>query len=323
MANGGWNKRTKDEVKEAVESFKYIYIDDYFIDPKHRRVVIKDKIGYKYDIQLSNLLSNRFGISFVEKRNPFSLENISLWLRLNNSQFELLDNNEYKGAFSKLNLYCRECNDYPKMNWNSFYNGQGCGICSGQQAGVYHNLAVQFPEIAAEWHPTKNGNLTPKDVTYGSQQKVYWLCTEGHEYFSQINGRTNMGNGCKICSDVRHESKIATELKNYILNGYKSEDEYKKIKNPDTNQWLRYDIYVYGGENPDLNGFYIEIHGLQHYEFIPYWHKTKEKFEYNKKLDKLKKNFAKKNGKYIEVDLRKVKTIEEAIELIEFNMNKT
>ena len=35
-------------------------------------------------------------------------------------------------------------------------------------------LGNKFPEIAKEWHPAKNGNLTPKDVTYGSCKKVLW-----------------------------------------------------------------------------------------------------------------------------------------------------
>ena len=29
-------------------------------------------------------------------------------------------------------------------------------------------LAEMFPEVAAELHPSKNGDLTPQDVSYGS-----------------------------------------------------------------------------------------------------------------------------------------------------------
>ena len=31
-----------------------------------------------------------------------------------------------------------------------------------------------YPHLVKEWHPTKNGDLTPKDVTYGSNKKVWW-----------------------------------------------------------------------------------------------------------------------------------------------------
>ena len=33
-------------------------------------------------------------------------------------------------------------------------------------------LASLYPEIAVQWHPTRNGELTPDNVTYGSMRKV-------------------------------------------------------------------------------------------------------------------------------------------------------
>ena len=33
------------------------------------------------------------------------------------------------------------------------------------------SLAENYPEIAKQWHPTKNGNLTPYDFSYGSKKK--------------------------------------------------------------------------------------------------------------------------------------------------------
>ena len=44
------------------------------------------------------------------------------------------------------------------------------------------SLAYRFPELAKEWHPTKNGVLTPSDITYGSKQIVWWKCKIGHEW---------------------------------------------------------------------------------------------------------------------------------------------
>lgn len=48
------------------------------------------------------------------------------------------------------------------------------------------------PSLAKEWHPTKNGFLTPLDVTYGSDKKVWWRCRRGHEWQARI-GRRNRG----------------------------------------------------------------------------------------------------------------------------------
>lgn len=114
----------------------------------------------------------------------------------------------------------------------------------------------------------------------------------------------------KSCGCIR-ESEISSQLKKYFFDNYDAKIEYKIIRHPENNHWLPFDIFI-----PEKNIF-IEVQGEQHYKFVPFWHKTEEKFNNNQKLDKLKKQYAKKHGVYIEIDLRKVKTTEQAIEIIE------
>ncbi|WP_242970634.1 zinc-ribbon domain-containing protein [Butyricicoccus pullicaecorum] len=45
-----------------------------------------------------------------------------------------------------------------------------------------NDLATEFPEIAAQWHPTKNGTCTAYDVTSGSRRKIWWICDKGHAW---------------------------------------------------------------------------------------------------------------------------------------------
>ena len=79
--------------------------------------------------------------------------------------------------------------------------GSHCPICTGKQVLIgFNDLQTKYPEIAAEWHPTKNGLLTPKDVTAGSMIKVWWLGKCGHEWSVLINGRTNRKSGCPYCN---------------------------------------------------------------------------------------------------------------------------
>jgi len=63
------------------------------------------------------------------------------------------------------------------------------------------SLAETHPEVAKEWHPTLNGDLTASEVTPGSNKKVWWKCDQGidHEWVSNICNRSN-GNNCPICS---------------------------------------------------------------------------------------------------------------------------
>ena len=62
-----------------------------------------------------------------------------------------------------------------------------------------YNLEVANPELAAEWHPTKNGDLIPRNVTPGSHRMAWWLCPKGHEWEAMIYSR-NSGVGCPYCA---------------------------------------------------------------------------------------------------------------------------
>ena len=83
--------------------------------------------------------------------------------------------------------------------------GCGCPICAGKRVlQGYNDLATTNPNIAKEWHPTKNGNLLPTMKTKGSNTKVWWLCEKGHEWQTTINNRTrDKGIGCPYCSNKK------------------------------------------------------------------------------------------------------------------------
>ena len=84
---------------------------------------------------------------------------------------------------------------------NSRVRGSKCPVCSNKkvQIGV-NDLGTTHPEIAAQWHPTKNGTLKPQSVVYGNHRKVWWRCEKGHEWEATILSRTTLGNGCPVCA---------------------------------------------------------------------------------------------------------------------------
>lgn len=81
-------------------------------------------------------------------------------------------------------------------------SGSGCGYCSNQLVAPEINaLSLTHPRIAAEWHPTRNGTLTPQEVVAGSERRVWWLCPEeGHAYETAPVYRTQNGSGCHYCT---------------------------------------------------------------------------------------------------------------------------
>ncbi|MBO4501079.1 MAG: zinc-ribbon domain-containing protein, partial [Clostridia bacterium] len=54
------------------------------------------------------------------------------------------------------------------------------------------------PRIAKEWDYSKNGNLTPNDVSIGTHKKAWWICVKGHSWQAEIKTRRN--SGCPICA---------------------------------------------------------------------------------------------------------------------------
>ena len=70
----------------------------------------------------------------------------------------------------------------------------------------YNDLASYAPEIAAEWHPTKNGSRTPEKTMKFSQDYAWWLCRNGHEWYASVIGRTKYGAGCRECMRIRRRN---------------------------------------------------------------------------------------------------------------------
>lgn len=80
-------------------------------------------------------------------------------------------------------------------------NGKGCGICFGQVLLLgFNDLRTRFPAVANQWHPTKNDGITPESVLSGSHKRVWWKCSEGHEWMTTISSRTHANRGCKFCA---------------------------------------------------------------------------------------------------------------------------
>ncbi len=82
--------------------------------------------------------------------------------------------------------------------------GNGCPYCAGQAVlKGFNDLASQYPDIASQWHLTKNGNLDPTMVTAKSNREVVWLCEIcGMEWKTKVYHRVE-GQGCPYCAGQR------------------------------------------------------------------------------------------------------------------------
>ena len=103
-----------------------------------------------------------------------------------------------------------------RSNLNRSYS---CPYCNGKRILVgFNDLATTQPKIAAEWHPTKNENLTPEQVTIYSNKKAWWQCEKQHVYQAVIGSRQN--SACSKCSKQfsKIEHEFYDEFTRYLKN---------------------------------------------------------------------------------------------------------
>lgn len=97
--------------------------------------------------------------------------------------------------------------------------GRWCRYCAGKDVWSGGNdLLTTDPDLALEWDYSRNGGLTPKDVSRGSNKKVWWVCAADttHAWRAKPNDRTKSVNatGCPKC--YARGSRGQTELFEYI-----------------------------------------------------------------------------------------------------------
>lgn len=82
------------------------------------------------------------------------------------------------------------------------FSKKGCPYCSNRKLLVgFNDLKTAEPLVAAQWHPTKNEPLEPTMVMPGSSKRVWWKCTDGHEWKAVVYSRTGSQKcGCPVCA---------------------------------------------------------------------------------------------------------------------------
>jgi hypothetical protein len=73
--------------------------------------------------------------------------------------------------------------------------------------------AIFYPEIAAEWHPTLNGELLPTQVSKGYTKKVWFVCPVcGNAYESFIGNKIKGYGKCPYCSPRKTRARFVLQV---------------------------------------------------------------------------------------------------------------
>lgn len=175
----------------------------------------------------------------------------------------------------------------------------GCPFCAGDYPSITNSLQGRFPLIAGEWHPTKNGELTPNQVVAGSTQKVWWRCSSvsSHEWEAQLCNRTRNESGCPFCTNKKitstnslatlfpevakewHPTKNGTLTPDNVIAGSHRKVMWKCLAGPD-HEWIAaiYERTYRGRECPFCAGQKVSITACLETvrsDIAAEWHPTK------------------------------------------------
>ena len=189
-----------------------------------------------------------------------------------------------------------------EFEWQAVVNSRknnGCPYLNGRAIWKgFNDLQTTNPELADQWHPTKNGNLKPTDIMAGSQKKVWWLLSYNDpktgkrfdfEWLSVLNHR-NEGIGCPYLAIHKGEEYIKQYLqKNNI--SFNVQQKFPNLFGTGDGQ-LSYDFSMH---DEKYGYILIEYNGIQHYEAVDYFG-GEEQFKKQKEHDKRKRDYAKKHG---------------------------
>ncbi len=99
------------------------------------------------------------------------------------------------GSNKKLEWRCKKGHLYLMSPAKRTMSGQSCPICANRVVlAGFNDLKTTHPELSKEvdgWDPTQ--------FTFGSHEKVTWICSKNHRYQSMIKSRVK-GSACPYCA---------------------------------------------------------------------------------------------------------------------------
>jgi superfamily II DNA or RNA helicase len=190
------------------------------------------------------------------------------------------------------------CLENPSHDWEASVTSRiredgsyrSCPVCRATPLSITH------PEIAAQWHPSKNLPLKPQDFIAGSPQRAWWKCEKGpdHEWETKIVER--LKTGCPHCDgkklsitnslEVRYPSLAKEwhptkngELKpNKVFGGGKRKYWWKCEKGDD-HEWEASVQKRAAGQGCSICRGLTVVNSnclaSTHPELVPQWHPTK------------------------------------------------
>ncbi|MET3206231.1 UNVERIFIED_ORG: hypothetical protein ABIB21_003050 [Arthrobacter sp. UYEF13] len=164
----------------------------YVIGPGYNgKVAWKDQLGHHYEAYVTNRTMQGTGCRFCASKAVLAgFNDLATTHPELTAMWDYEANGELKpsaisagNADTVIHLRCNNGHSFHRTPAKLVEAGGRCQTCRGKILIPGSNdLATVRPDVAAWWHQTKNGLLTPKQIKAGSETKVWWTCLDGHAF---------------------------------------------------------------------------------------------------------------------------------------------
>lgn len=280
---------TQDYIKNAYKEKGYELISEYH--NVNSKLYVIDNEGYVCASIWCKFEQGREPNKF-HKSNPYTIQNIKLWMKTNAIGYELLST-EYKSSDKdKLLFKCPKCSNKFPISWSKFKQGERCPYCCNPPQRI--ELGINTIWDTDKWMCDLGvSEEDAKSYSKSSGKKIRVKCPNcGKEKYMTPNKIYSRRTISCICNyGVSFSEKFIVSLLDQL------EIEYIKEYVPNWSNNKRYDFYI-----KDYN-MIIECHGRQHYDYTGFNRSLREEQE----NDKYKQQLAYHNGinEYIVLDCRK------------------
>ncbi len=203
--------------------------------------------GHSWEAVISSRALNNHGCPYCSNQKLLIGFNDTATLYPEILQFWDYDKNEkrpndFVGAPSSKKAWfkCDKGHSW-KTGIADFCRGTRCPVCCNKiiEPG-FNDLATTHPHLLKEWDYEKNTDISPQEVTYGSDKKVWWICKKGHSWKAVISSRS-IGKGCPECLKETQTS-LTEKAFTYYLSKY-FDDIEENVHLPNFNR-RELDIYI-------------------------------------------------------------------------------
>ena len=209
---------------------------EHFSANAHTKVWWKCKNGHSWQADISSR-NRKLGCPYCAgQRTIDGVNDFETWCIENNPVLlkewnyfrnEMLPSEIQKTSNQKVWWFCSKGHEWEASVANRVH-GTGCPICNTGNNVKRNSVSLaewcretKQEQLLSEWNYDKNALLTPDTVSKGSHIKVWWKCSEGHEWEAQIKSRT-YNHGCPYCSGTYKKSIIG---KNDLITWCKDNDK--------------------------------------------------------------------------------------------------